>query len=56
MNDILPNTHIGLFIYDFMGFNCFSEVDLRISYYVETYHLSDSLVKNQILSESGLVR
>ena len=32
-----------------MGFDCLSEADLRITYYMETDHLSDSLVNNQIL-------
>ena len=34
-----------------MGFDCFREVDLRISYYVRADLESDSLVNNQILRE-----
>ena len=38
-----------------MGFDCLSEVDLRISYYVEASYLSDSLVNDQILREIRLL-
>ena len=34
-----------------MGFDCFQEVDLRISNYVRADLESDSLVNNQILRE-----
>ena len=54
--DFFPNTHIGLFIYDFMGFDCsWTRVNKNTILRLSDLH-SESLVINQILSESGLVR
>jgi len=49
--DFFPNTHIGLFIYDFMGFDCFLDSVNKNTKLVLIASISDSLVNDQILSE-----
>ena len=53
--DFFPNTHIGLFILYFMGFDAVGKLTIRTPNYVGDVPESQ-LRLCQILSESGLVR